>query len=50
MYVTTSHFYGRPMLMCRLDALDEQDLTELAADAGTGRAPRRLLPEPLARD
>src|SRR3954467_6976871 len=29
-WFTSRHFDGTPMLMCRLDALDEQTLTELA--------------------
>jgi hypothetical protein len=42
-WFTTSHFDGSPMLMCRLDALDQQSLTELAADAWASRAPARLV-------
>ena len=42
-WFTTSHFDGRPMLMCRLDRLDRQALTELAAEAWASRAPRRLV-------
>jgi hypothetical protein len=41
-WFTTSHFDGWPALMCRLDALDRQSLTELAGDAWASRAPRRL--------
>jgi hypothetical protein len=49
-WFTTSHFDGWPALMCRLDALDRQALTELAGDAWASRAPRRLLAEhPVAR-
>lgn len=44
-YFTTSHFDGYPAVLCRLDALDEQSLTELAAEAWACRAPRRLLAE-----
>jgi hypothetical protein len=44
---TTAHFDGSPKLMCRLDALDQQSLTELAAEVWTARAPRRLLAEHL---
>ena len=44
-YVTTSHFDGYPAVLCRLDALDEQSLPELAAEAWACRAPRRLLAE-----
>ena len=42
-WFTTSHFDGRPVLMCRLDRLDRQALTELAAEAWASRAPRRLV-------
>ena len=44
-YFTTSHFNGYPAILCRLDELDEQSLTELAAEAWACRAPRRLLAE-----
>ena len=44
-WFTTSHFDGWPALMCRLDALDQQALTELAGEAWASRAPRRLLAE-----
>ena len=44
-YFTTSHFDGYPAILCRLDRLDEQSLTELAAEAWACRAPRRLLAE-----
>jgi hypothetical protein len=44
-WFTTSHFDGWPALMCRLEALDRQALTELAGDAWASRAPRRLLAE-----
>jgi hypothetical protein len=44
-WFTTSHFDGWPALMCRLDALDRQGLTELAGEAWASRAPRRLLAE-----
>ena len=42
-YFTTSHFDGYPAILCRLDALGEEGLTELAAEAWACRAPRRLL-------
>jgi hypothetical protein len=45
LYFTTSHFDGYPTVLCRLDLLDEQGLTELAAEAWACRAPRRLLAE-----
>ena len=44
-YFTTSHFDGYPAVLCRLDELDEQSLTELAAEAWACRAPKRLLAE-----
>ena len=44
-WFTTAHFDGWPALMCRLDALDAQALTELVAEAWACRAPRRLLAE-----
>ena len=44
-YVTTSHFDGHPIVLCRLDRLDRQGLTELAAEAWACRAPKRLLAE-----
>ncbi|RBY77017.1 MmcQ/YjbR family DNA-binding protein [Blastococcus sp. TF02-09] len=43
LYFTTSHFDGYAAVLCRLDRLDQEDLTELAADAWACRAPRRLL-------
>ncbi|MGY2127576.1 MmcQ/YjbR family DNA-binding protein [Blastococcus sp. SYSU DS0617] len=42
-WFTTSHFDGWPALMCRLDRLDEETLTELVAEAWASRAPRRLV-------
>jgi hypothetical protein len=44
-YFTTSHFDGYPAVLCRLEELDEQALTELAAEAWACRAPKRLLAE-----
>jgi hypothetical protein len=44
-YFTTRHFDGYPAVLCRLDRLDAQSLTELAAEAWACRAPRRLLAE-----
>jgi hypothetical protein len=44
-YFTTSHFDGYPAVLCRLEALDEESLTELAAEAWTCRAPKRLVAE-----
>jgi hypothetical protein len=49
-WFTTTHVDGLPMLMCRLDALDEQTLTELAGEAWAARAPRRLVEQhPVGR-
>lgn len=42
-WFTTTHFDGWPALMCRLDALDAEALTELVAEAWAARAPRRLV-------
>ena len=42
-WFTTSHFDGWPALMCRLDRLDQQALTELVGEAWASRAPRRLV-------
>ena len=39
-YFTTSHLDGWAAVMCRLDALDPQSLTELAAEAWASRAAR----------
>lgn len=45
LYFTTSHFDGYAAVLCRLDRLDGQGLTELVAEAWACRAPRRLLAE-----
>ncbi len=44
-FFTTHHFDGYPAVLCRLDVLTEEDLSELAAEAWACRAPRRLLAE-----
>jgi hypothetical protein len=44
-YFTIHHFDGYPAILCRLDRLDDESLTELAAEAWACRAPRRLLAE-----
>jgi hypothetical protein len=44
-YFTVSHFDGWAAVLCQLDELDEQSLTELAADAWAARAPKQLLAE-----
>ena len=43
LYFTTSHFDGYAAVLCRLDRLQQDDLTELAAEAWACRASRRLL-------
>ena len=47
-YFTTSHFDGYPAVLCRLDRLDEESLTELAGEAWACRAPRRLVEQHLS--
>lgn len=42
---TTHHFDGYAAVLCRLDRLDTEALTELAAEAWACRAPRKLLAE-----
>ena len=44
-YFTTSHFDGYAAVLCRLDRLDGQGLTELVTEAWACRAPKRLLAE-----
>jgi hypothetical protein len=44
-YFTTSHFDGYAAVLCRLDELDAESLTELVAEAWACRAPRRLVAE-----
>jgi hypothetical protein len=44
-YFTTRHFDGYPAVLVRLDAIDGDGLSELAAEAWACRAPRRLLAE-----
>src|SRR5215203_2711800 len=41
-YFTTSHFDGYPAVLCRLDELDAESLSELAGEAWACRAPKRL--------
>jgi hypothetical protein len=43
LYFTTPHFDGFAAVLCCLDRLHQDDLTELAAEAWACRAPRRLL-------
>ena len=46
-WFTTSHFDGWPALMCRLDRLAPDALTELVTEAWASRAPRRLVDDLL---
>jgi hypothetical protein len=45
LYFTTAHFTGYPAVLCRLDRLDGESLTELVGEAWACRAPKRLLVE-----
>ena len=51
-YFTTAHFTGYPAVLCRLDRLDADALTELVTEAWAARAPRALVAEqlPLSSD
>jgi hypothetical protein len=44
-FLTTSHFDGYPIVLCRLDQLDEGALTEPAGEAWACGAPRRPVAE-----
>jgi hypothetical protein len=44
-YFTTAHFTGYPAVLCRLDRLGTEALTELVGEAWACRAPRKLLTE-----
>jgi hypothetical protein len=44
-YFTIHHFDGYPAILCRLDLLTVEELTELVDEAWACRAPRRLLAE-----
>lgn len=44
-YFTTAHFDVVPVVQCRLEALDEQSLTELVGEAWACRAPHHLVAE-----
>jgi hypothetical protein len=50
LYFTTAHFTGYPAVLCRLDRLDGEALTELIEEAWACRAPRRLLAQRPAPD
>jgi hypothetical protein len=42
LYFTTPHFDGYPAVLVRLDAIDLEELRELAVEAWLARAPKRL--------
>ncbi|WP_324276209.1 hypothetical protein [Blastococcus brunescens] len=42
-HVSTSHVDGWPAVLCRLDRLDEEALTELVEEAWAAHAPRGLV-------
>jgi hypothetical protein len=44
-FFTEPHYHGYPAVLVRLDAIDEDELGELLADAWRAAAPRRLLSE-----
>lgn len=44
-FTTTAHYDGYPLVLVRLAAVDEVELTELLTDAWRCRAPRRLVAE-----
>ncbi|MGY1604541.1 MmcQ/YjbR family DNA-binding protein [Geodermatophilus sp. SYSU D00815] len=44
-FFTTAHFDGYAAVLCRLDALTGEALTELVGEAWACRAPKRLLAE-----
>ena len=48
-FFTISHFDKYPMLLVRLDAVDEPKLREIIEDAWLARAPKKLAAEYLAR-
>ena len=41
-YFTTPHFDGYPAVLVRLDAISEEDLTELLVESWLTRAPKNL--------
>ena len=44
-FFTEPHYNGYPAVLVRLEAIDEDELTELLTDAWRLAAPRRLLAE-----
>lgn len=49
-FFTEPHYNGYPAVLVRLDAIDDDELAELLADAWRASAPRRLLGELDAKD
>ncbi|TFV68292.1 UNVERIFIED_ORG: MmcQ/YjbR family DNA-binding protein [Bacillus sp. AZ43] len=45
LFLTTSHFDGYPIVLCRLERLDGETLTELVGESWACRAPARLVAE-----
>ena len=43
--LTTAHFDGYPIVLCRLEQLDPPSMTELIGEAWACRAPKRLVAE-----
>lgn len=41
-FFTTEHYDGHPSVLVRLEAVDEDELSEVLAEAWHARAPRRL--------
>jgi len=48
-YFTVSHFDGHASVLVRLDAVDNERLTEIIEDAWLARAPKKLAEQYLAR-
>ncbi len=44
-YFTTPHFDGYPVVLARLEQINQQDLQELIVEAWLARAPKRLADE-----
>jgi len=49
-FFTEPHYNGYPAVLVRLEAIDEDELTELLTDAWRCAAPRRLVAEFDAKD
>ena len=48
-FFETPHYDGYPMVLVRLPAVDDEELTEVLTDSWRARAPRRLLADFDAR-